>query len=49
MELKCTNSKGEIVLAKKPNYVEFLKRIVNIAFTNESQNFLFQKNVLTSK
>jgi len=42
MDLKCTNSNGEIVLAKKLNHLELsFKKIVIIAFRNESYKLLF--------
>jgi len=41
MELECTNSNGEIVLAKKLNHMELLFLIVKIAFRNESYKLFF--------
>jgi len=42
MELKCINSNGEIVLAKKLNHIEiFSWKIVKIAFKNESYKLFF--------
>jgi len=45
MELKCTNSNGNIVLASKLNYEElFFGKIVKITFRNESYKLFFQKD-----
>jgi len=47
MELKCTDSNGEIVLARKLNHVSleiFSEKIVEIAFRNESYELFFQED-----
>jgi len=45
MELKCTYPNGEIVLARKINYVRlFFWKIAKIAFRNESYKLFFQED-----
>jgi len=47
MELKKTNSNGEIVLGNKLNHEElFFWKIVRIAFRNESYKLFFQEDAL---
>jgi len=44
MELKLTNPNGEIILARKLNYVKlFFWQIVKITFKNESYKLFFQE------
>jgi len=43
MKLKCTNPNGDIVLARKLNYVDYFFLNVKIAFRNESHSYYFKK------
>lgn len=47
MELKCINSNGEFVLTRYPNHIKLIfRKIVKIAFKNESYKLFFQKDAL---